>query len=315
MRPMLAQPGTPALAGGPGWAYEFKWDGIRAVVAADARGHLVRTRLGNDVTAAYPELAGIGTAAGHAVVLDGEIVAFEPGTTRPSFARLQRRMHLRDAGRIGLVRREVPVALLAFDLLALDGEPLIDLPYEGRRERLEGLGLAGPHWQVPPRGDDLGAMLAIADDLGLEGVVAKRLGSRYRPGERSPDWRKIRLVTRQELVVGGYLPGEGGRSGRLGSLVVGYHDDAGRLVDAGAVGSGLTEHEIDRLQSLLDARRRGTSPFDGPGAVARPGQVHVEPELVVEVQFREWTPDGRLRQPSYKGLRDDKDPREVVRET
>lgn len=312
---MLAQPGSPSLVAGPGWAYEFKWDGIRAVVTADTRGHVVRTRRGNDVTAAYPELEGIGGAAGRAVVLDGEVVTFEPGTTRPSFARLQRRMHLRDPGRIALLRREVPVAYLVFDLLALDGEPVVERPYTDRRQRLEALGLAGPHWQVPPRGDDLGAMLTIAGDLGLEGVVAKRLDSRYRPGERSPDWRKIRLVARQELVVGGYLPGEGGRSGRLGSLVVGYHDEGGRLVDAGAVGSGLAEAEIDRLQALLDARRRDTSPFDAPGAVTRPGQVHVEPDLVVEVEFREWTPDGRLRQPSYKGLRDDKDAREVVRET
>lgn len=309
---MLAVPSSPGEAA-DGYVYEFKWDGVRAIVATDGRQVTIRSRRGNDVTGSYPELHGLAGALGRHAVVDGEIVAFEPGTGRPSFSRIQQRMNVADPARVAAVRRSVPVAYLAFDLLSLDGEPLHDRPYEERRDRLEGLGLAGPSWQVPPGGGELGRMLQVARELGLEGVVAKRCGSPYRPGVRSPDWRKIRIVNRQEFVVGGYKRGEGGRAASFGSLLVGYHDAEGQLRYAGNVGSGFTDRELVRLQGLLDERRRPHSPFADPVPTRDP--VFVAPELVVEVQFSEWTPDGSLRQPSYKGLRTDKDPADVVRET
>lgn len=311
---MLATPTTVGEISDPAaYAYEFKWDGVRALVVTDGLTATIRSRRGNDVTATYPELQELSGAVGRPAALDGEIVAFEPGTSRPSFGRIQQRMNVANPAKVELLRREVPVAFLAFDLLMLDAEPLTKLPYEERRERLEALGLAGPAWQVPPRGEDLGEMLEVAGRLGLEGVVAKRRGSPYRPGTRSSDWRKLRLWCRQEFVVGGYKPGEGGRRGSFGSLMVGYHDADGRLRYAGNVGSGYRERDLDQLLELLEGLRRPDSPFVDP--VPAQGQVFVDPQLVVEVQFSEWTDDGMLRQPSYKGLRTDKDPGDVVRET
>ena len=307
---MLATPGRPEEVV-RGFAYEFKWDGVRALAITDGTSLVLRSRRGNDITAGYPELAELGRAIGRPAIVDGEIVAFD-ADHRPSFSRLQRRMNLRDPARVALVSRQIPVAFLAFDVLVLD-EPVIDRPYEDRRRVLEELGLAGPRWQTPPSTtDDLTQVLAIARDLGLEGVVAKRLGSRYQPGKRSPDWRKIRLMNRQEFVVGGYRTGQGSRAGGFGSLLLGYHDDTG-LRFAGSVGSGFTDREHARVQARLDERERPASPF--VDEVPHRDVVWCEPDLVVEVQFAEWTPDAILRAPSYKGQRHDKDPREVVRET
>lgn len=309
---MLASPGKVGEVT-DGFAYEFKWDGVRAIIVTDGTTTTIRSRRGNDVTGTYPELQDVGAAVGRPAALDGEIVAFEPGTGRPSFGRIQQRMNVANPLRIEALRREIPVAYLAFDVLMLDSEILTALPYEERRGRLEDLDLAGASWQVPPRGDDLAAMLEVATQLGLEGVVAKRRGSIYRPGTRSPDWRKIRLLQRQEFVVGGYKPGEGRRRGSFGSLLVGYHDDQGRLRYAGNVGSGFSDRDLDQLLELLEHRRRSHPPF--VDAIPGRGHVFVEPQLVVEVQFSEWTTDGLLRQPSYKGLRTDKDAVDVVRET
>jgi bifunctional non-homologous end joining protein LigD len=307
---MLAVPGQPGEVR-RGFAYEFKWDGVRALAATDSRSLVLTSRNGNDITPGYPELAGLAAAIGRRAVVDGEIVAFDD-RQRPSFARLQRRMHLRDPARVALVARQVPVAFLAFDVL-VDGTPVVDRPYEERRDLLGDLRLAGPHWQTPPNSTgELGTVLAVARDLGLEGVVAKRAGSSYQPGRRSPDWRKIRLMTRQEFVVGGYRRGKAGRAGTIGSLLVGYHDEAG-LRYAGSVGSGFTDPELARLQGLLDGHARDTSPF--VDAVPHRDVVWSAPDLVVEVQFAEWTADGILRAPSYKGQRVDKDPDDVVRET
>jgi bifunctional non-homologous end joining protein LigD len=194
---------------------------------------------------------------------------------------------------------------------------LLDRPYTERRARLDALDLAGPHWQVPPaHGGDGHAVLEASREQGMEGVVAKWADSRYEPGVRSRHWLKIRHHCRQEFVVGGWLPGKGIRERRVGALLVGYWEDGddGRVLRfAGAVGSGYTDAELDALAGLLAPLRRATSPFDV--ARPRPQAVFVEPELVVEVEFTEWTHTDTLRQPVYKGRRPDKDAADVRRET
>lgn len=309
LRPMLAVPGDAAEVR-HGYRYEFKWDGVRALVAVTADGQLqLRSRNGIDITARYPELAGLPDAIGRSAILDGEIVAFD-AQGRPSFAELQSRMHLADPARAARAAAAKPVALLLFDLLALDGEDLTSQPQLARRAALTALPIAadGP-WSVPPDTDDLDAALTIATDRGLEGVVAKRVDASYRPGVRSKAWVKLRLARRQEVVVGGWRPGKGHRSGRIGSLLVGVNDGKG-LRYAGGVGSGLTEKEIAALEATLTPRR--LSPFRDP--VEHRDARFAEPELVIDVRFSEWTPDGRLRHPVYLGRRSDKDPAEVVRE-
>jgi bifunctional non-homologous end joining protein LigD len=309
LRPMLAVPGSMGDVGRD-HTYEFKWDGVRALVFVDPDGGLdVRSRNGTPVAARYPELAGLADAARRPVVLDGEIVALDEGG-RPSFAALQPRMHLADPGRAAAAAARAPVALLLFDLLALDGEAWFHRPLEERRAALLGLGLSGGRWSVPPATDDLEAALAIADERGLEGVVAKRRGSSYRPGLRSRDWVKLRIRREQEVVVGGWRPGRGSLTGRIGSLLVGVHDDEGRLCYAGGVGSGLKAGDAARLASRFEVRDR--SPFTDE--VAHADARFVEPRVVVQVGFTEWTPDGRLRHPVFLGERDDVDPAAVHRD-
>lgn len=295
------------------WAFEFKWDGVRALVYLDGHGGLrVESRRGLDVTARWPELAGLPEAlAGRVAILDGEIVALGPGG-RPSFEALQGRMNLEDPRRARALARLAPVHLFVFDLLFLDGRSLLREPWRRRRARLEALAAEAPEaLRLSPAFEGEGAaLLEAARREGIEGVVAKRVDSVYEPGRRTGAWRKTKNTRRQELVVGGWLPGEGGRRGRIGALLVGYYED-GVLRYAGRVGTGFTERELDRLAARLAPLTRGTSPFvDAPEADA----VYVEPVLVAEVELLEWTTKGRIRAPSYKGLRDDKDPREVVRE-
>lgn len=306
---MLALTGRPADVRDQ-HAYEFKWDGVRALATVDASGLTLTSRRGGDITQRYPELAGLAEVVPGGTILDGEIVALDQHA-RPSFGLLQHRMHLDDPGRIAAAVTSSPVVLMLFDLLREGGTSRLDDPYEQRRAALLGLGLASEQWQTPPHGDDLDMMLRAAEELGLEGVVAKRLGSRYRPGVRSPDWRKLPLLRRQEFVVGGWVPGTGRRSGSFGALVVGYYEGS-ELRYAGRVGTGYRADDLRRLSGLLADRERATSPFTGTQAPSE--TVFVEPDLVIDVQFKQWTRDGVLRAPSYKGLRNDKDPGAVVRE-
>lgn len=312
------------LPAGDGWAYEIKWDGVRALAHCGEQPRIY-SRRGEQITARYPELAGIGEAvAGREAVLDGEIVTFD-AEGKPSFQLLQRRMGVSSPLTVQRRVPETPVTFIAFDLLSLDGEPRTALPYEERRELLVGLELQGTHWQTPRRHDGDGeALLEAARRQGLEGVVAKRLGSSYQPGRRSPDWVKVRIKQRQDFVIGGWMRGAGGRSGRLGSLLLGVWDrtpaeaaatgEPQRLVYAGGVGSGLSERTIDQLGELLEPLRRDANPFELGIGPKRPNPVFCEPRLVCSVEFSEWTREDTLRQPAFKGLRDDVEMEEIVRE-
>jgi bifunctional non-homologous end joining protein LigD len=326
LEPMLAKNGRIPESDSDDWAYEIKWDGIRALAYADHGRWTMLSRRLEDVTARYPELAPIGDAlAGRAAVLDGEVVAFDEDG-RPRFQLIQARMGLTSPGMIQARVKQQPVDYVIFDLLHLDGRCVRDLPYVQRRELLDELGLDGPRWRTPRYRHGGGAsLIEAARDQGLEGIVAKRCDSPYRAGKRSGEWIKERVWRTQEFVIGGYIPGEGRRSNRVGSLLVGYYDrraselgkgESQTLHFAGAVGSGLTEELIERLTRELGGREREDSPFD-VGAPTGPKArfaVWCEPELVCEVNWTEWTNEGTLRQPAFKGMRDDKDPREVVRE-
>jgi bifunctional non-homologous end joining protein LigD len=307
--PMLARSG-PLPSDQDQWAFEIKWDGVRAIAFSSGGRLRMTSRSGRDITAQYPEVRGLAEALGsHEAVLDGEVVAFGPDGL-PSFSELQRRMHVGNARTVARLARESPVAYVAFDLLWLDGHSLMELPYAERREALLGLGLKGSNWQVP--GHHVGdgdALLQVSRAQGLEGVVAKRLDCPYTPGRRSSGWVKVKNVRRVSLVVGAWLPGEGGRTGRLGALCVGFHEDGG-LRYAGRVGTGFSENELLRLQRLLEPLAADASPFSGrqPPKGAR----WVRPELVCDVEFVEWTHTRTLRAPSYKGLRDDLAPEQVV---
>jgi bifunctional non-homologous end joining protein LigD len=294
------------------FGFEVKWDGIRAVVYSGKRkgGITIENRNLRDITFKYPELRGL---AGLNAVIDGEIVALDE-KGRPSFERLQGRMHLSSEAVVAMRVAETPVHFMAFDLIWHDGRDLTELPYTERRAQLDELGVSGDCWRTPAwrRGDGT-QLLDAAREQALEGVMAKRLDSPYCPGRRTKHWLKIKAKLRQELVVAGWLPGEGRRMSTLGALLVGYFDN-GKLRYAGRVGTGFKERDLTRLMKELKARARDESPFTPPpGPPPRIAQ-YVEPELVAEVEFTEWTKEGILRHPAYKGLRDDKRAEDVVRE-
>jgi bifunctional non-homologous end joining protein LigD len=316
LKPMLATLTTSLPRDDGDWAYELKWDGIRALAYSEVGQLRLESRRLREITSHYPELRPLAAELGaREAVLDGEIVAFDDAG-QPSFERLQGRMNLASEAAVRRRMADCPVTYLIFDLLYLDGRSLIDRPYTERRERLEELELDGAHWQTPSyhRGEG-SALLDLTKQRGLEGLVAKRLDSRYLPGRRTRAWLKVKNLRSQELVVGGWLPGQGRRAGTIGAILVGYHEyegDGQGLRYAGRVGSGFTDEELDRLAALLEPLRTTESPFEGrqPPREA----VFVEPRLVAEVAFREWTAARTLRAPVYKGLRPDTDPSEVVLE-
>jgi bifunctional non-homologous end joining protein LigD len=313
---MLATPGDlPPAQSEDQWAFEMKWDGVRAVVYLGGGDVRVLTRNDREVAATYPELRQLADGVGdRPMVLDGEIVAFDEAG-RPSFGELQARMHVQHPSAALLAR--VPVCFLAFDVLHLDGESQLSTTYDQRRALLEAIGLDGPSWATPPAFEGDGATaVEVSRQQGLEGVLAKRRQSTYQPGRRSRDWVKVKHVRMQEAVVGGWSPGEGRRSGGIGSLLLGVPDDEGRLRYAGHVGTGFTVRMLDDLAATLRPLERATSPFadEVPRPQARAAR-WVEPELVAEVAFSEWTRDGRMRHPVWRGLRPDKSPGDVVRES
>jgi bifunctional non-homologous end joining protein LigD len=295
------------------FGFEVKWDGVRAIAyMRPGRIHLESRNL-LDITSQYPELRGLTGALGaHETVLDGEIVAFD-SEGRPSFERLQQRMHQTSESLIRRRMKSHPVTYVIFDLLYLDGHSLMEEPYTERRRRLEELELDGDHWQTPGYSVGNGeALLQATAEKGLEGLVAKRLDSRYDPGKRGGAWLKIKNKASQELVIGGWEPGEGRRRDRIGALLLGFYEE-GQLRYAGKVGTGFTEKTLDDLARRLEPLERKTSPFSGLPAPPKRA-IFVEPELVAEVEFTEWTPERMLRHPSFKGLRVDKEAEEVVAE-
>lgn len=297
------------------WSYEMKWDGVRVLAAVSPDGVRLTGRSGADMTVAYPELAGLADAVGAMrPVLDGEVVVLRPdGST--DFGALAPRMHVRSPERAAALAAAAPVTYLIFDLLELAGSSTVGLSLAERRELLEKLDPAGPHWQLSPAFGGPGAdVLEASRRMGLEGVVAKRLGSPYRPGRRSPEWIKVKNYRTQEAVIGGYTVGEGARSGTFGALLVGLPVADG-LAYAGSVGTGFDAAALDDLTARLRGLEQRESPFVGP---VDPRQARharwVRPDLVGEVRFAHWTEDGRMRHPAWRGLRPDKSPSEVVRE-
>ncbi|MDQ6811697.1 MAG: DNA ligase D [Actinomycetota bacterium] len=314
LQPMLARAGT-LPADQRQWAYEIKWDGVRAIAYSKPGRLALQSRNLNDITGQYPELSGLNRAlSSHSAILDGEIVAFDQ-ENRPSFAVLQQRMHVGSPAAAKRLAKTAPATYVIFDLLWLDGHSLMSLPYEERRQRLASLALAGESWQTPAHVVGQGsAVLKASAEAHLEGIVAKRLDSVYEPARRSASWVKVKNIGRQAFVIGGWMPGQGRRRERIGALLVGVYEEEGALRYAGRVGTGFTEQELRGLAQRLLPLQRPTSPF-APGSSSPPrGAVFCEPRLVAEVEFTQWTKSGSLRHPSYKGLREDKPAELVLRE-
>jgi bifunctional non-homologous end joining protein LigD len=310
---------TAPLPRGGDWTYELKWDGMRAILEVFGGELRIWSSNAKDATPSYPELLSLGPAFGHIdVVLDGEIVALDE-QGRPNFGRLQHRMHVtrpRDAAQRAA---EVPVELVLFDVLQVGDRPTVSLPLRDRRRVLASLADdLPPGVQVAQVFTDGDGLLAAADQQGLEGVIAKRSGSTYLPGRRTGDWVKVKVRRRQELVVGGWADGQGERSGTLGALLVGYHDDTRPerpLRYAGRVGTGYTAAMLGHLREHLAPLATDECPFSPPPPRLRARDAHwVRPDLVAEVGFGNWTEEGLLRHPVYLGLRPDVDPTRVVRE-
>jgi bifunctional non-homologous end joining protein LigD len=311
MRPMLASQGTTIPRGGQ-WAHEIKWDGMRVLAdVADGKVMLL-SRNENDVTATFPELSTlVGPGRPDDMLLDGEVVALDAGI--PSFGALAERMHVSDARRARRLAAARPVTFMVFDLLRLYGVDLTSRPLAERRAALERIGLDGPSCQVPPTYDDGDALQAATLEQGLEGVVSKRLSSRYRPGRRSPDWLKFAHRGSMSVVVGGWRP-ETDSAHRLGAVLVGAATRDG-LAYLGRVGSGLAGKEQERVLAALRGLSIGASPFadEVPDMDAR-GTTWVRPEVVMEVQSLGLSSGGRLRQPAYRGLRPDLSPDDLFEE-
>ena len=300
MRPMLASQAT-SLPSGPDWVHEVKWDGMR--VLADIHDGRLRltSRTEKDVTATFPELAGLALESEDAL-LDGEVVALEAGA--PSFAALAERMHVQDQHRAAALAVARPVTFMVFDLLRLYGVDLTSRTLADRRATLERIGLGGAHWQVPPVYEDGELLRAATLEQGLEGVVSKRLSSRYHPGRRSKDWLKLPHRATDSVVVGGWRP-ETTNASRLGAVLVGRPTPEG-LRYLGRVGSGLTGRAAVLLREQLEPLGLDASPFADPvPRIDAEGTTWVRPEVVVDVTALGATGGGRLRQPAYRGVRAD----------
>jgi DNA ligase D-like protein (predicted ligase)/DNA ligase D-like protein (predicted polymerase)/DNA ligase D-like protein (predicted 3'-phosphoesterase) len=303
LAPMLATHGSVAKLNASQWAFEGKWDGYRLLVDADHGEVRLRSRSGRDLTKEFPELRSVAAdLSDHQIVLDGEVVALDTSGV-PSFSEMQNRA------------RATRIEFWAFDLLHLDGRSLLRARYRDRRQLLETLAAGGSSLIVPELlpGDGEQA-LEYSRKRRWEGVIAKKRDSTYQPGRRSASWVKDKYWNTQEVVIGGWRAGEGGRTSGIGSLLLGIPADGG-LHFAGRVGTGFTERDLASLKKTLAPLHTDESPFDAklPARDAK-GVTFVKPTLVGEVRYSEWTSDDRLRQPSWRGLRPDKDPSQVTRE-
>ena len=322
IKPMLAkQSGLPI--DDAEYGFEIKWDGMRALLYCQDGQIRILSRNQKNVTAQYPEIKGLGRSGPkRQFILDGEIVYFD-GTGQPSFSGLQHRMGLSDYKNIEDQKQKYPVTYIIFDLLSYQGESILHHPYTMRREMLGKMRLEGPAWQTPDyklgSGQDI---LEAVRKMGLEGIVAKKLNSRYIPGKRSGDWLKIKNRQRQELVIGGWIPGNGVRRGKIGALLLGYYESPITTVQqncnlqqlhyAGKAGTGFALADLEYLGSLLLPLTISYNPFNSIPPVK--GAIFVNPVLVGEFEFTEWTPNNTLRHPVFKGLRTDKYAGEVIRE-
>ena len=298
------------------WAYELKWDGVRAVVYLDRQSRRAMSRNRIDMMGSYPELAELALPHGTgSLVLDGEIVALGDDG-RPSFELLQSRMHVGDPARAARLAKATPVTFMAFDVLDHDGTSLLKQPYHHRRQVLLGLGLENATCRVPPHWTDHGDLvLAAAREQQLEGVLCKQLDSLYYPGRRFNGWLKVKNLRAQEVVIGGWQPGEGRRRGTIGALLLGLPEGEG-LRYVGKVGTGFTDRSLTELGAMLAEVEQPASPFvEDPPRRDAVDAVWVAPTVVGEVRFSEWTRDGRLRHPAWRGLRPDKQVAQVVRES
>jgi bifunctional non-homologous end joining protein LigD len=310
--PMAAVTGT-LPANEDAYAFEVKWDGVRVLTYVEDGRMRLESRNLRDITGRYPELEGLVDAVGERnLLLDGEVVAFDD-QGKPSFGVLQSRMHVGNPIEVRRLMAETPVVYMIFDVLWVDDGSTMPLPLHERRALLDGMALAGPGWQTPASHVGDGAALSEASRRqGLEGIVAKRLDSIYEPGKRSRSWVKVKNQRNQEFVIGGWMEGEGNREGRIGALLAGYYDDDAKLRFAGKVGTGFTDATLRDLARRFEPLSRDTSPFDDPIPYRR---AHfLDPQLVGQVEFLEWTHNHTLRAPSFKGLRDDKAPTDVRRE-
>ncbi|WP_218855553.1 non-homologous end-joining DNA ligase [Nocardioides daedukensis] len=305
MRPMLATRGDHVPAG-DAWSHEVKWDGMRILAEITGTGARLTSRNENDVSVSFPELHDL-AQVGSDLLLDGEVVAFEQGI--PSFGALADRMHVRDARKAARLVDKRPVTFLVFDVMCRDGRDLSRLPLSARREVLADLDLVDAHWQVPPAYDDGEMLLEATDQQGLEGIVSKRLSSRYDFGARSPHWLKFPHRRRTSWVIGGWRP-ETGSDHRVGSVLVGEPTDQG-LVFRGRVGSGIAGKVGPVLKAMLEPLERKDSPFLEVPRIDAAGTRWVEPLLVVDVESLGLGIQGRLRQPSYRGIRTDIDPGDI----
>jgi bifunctional non-homologous end joining protein LigD len=309
MRPMLASRGT-TVPTGADWVHEVKWDGMRVLVEVGPDAVSVFSRNDNDVTVTFPELQGL-ARTGREMLLDGEVVALAGGV--PTFAALADRMHVRNPRKAQTLAGTNPVTLVVFDLLRLDGHDLTGKPFSVRRSALESLSLGDTHWQVPATYDDGELLLEATEQQGLEGVVSKKLSSRYHFGRRTKDWLKFPNRPSTSYVVGGWRY-EVDSSTRLGALLVGEPTPAG-LAYRGRVGSGIAGREGPRLKEMLAPLRAPTSPFcDEVPRVDAKNTVWVRPETVVDIRSLGVTAGGRLRQPSYHGVRTDLSPADLAAE-
>jgi bifunctional non-homologous end joining protein LigD len=301
------------------WIFEPKWDGVRAIATCSEVETMLLSRNGNDITVTYPELQKLHERlVCFDAIVDGEIVAMHQG--RPSFERLQSRINLQNEHDIARIAKQIPVSFVAYDLLYLDGRSLIKRPLEERKELLDELVVVSDNVQVSPyvRGEGT-TLYEAACAQNLEGIVAKKLGTSYRPGKRGKDWLKIKTTIEADLVIGGWSKGEGSRSSSFGSLLVGAFDGQ-KLRYVGSVGTGFSERTMDALMPALQQRVTDEMPFNedprqmGAGRFGKPikDPVWVSPDLVARVEFRELTSTARLRAPSFKGLRTDMSPAECT---